>query len=304
MFRRYLPLLFVLLVVVATAMLYLLFREPVERQVPPRAGAGSSAVEIVDRTVDLIEFHVESEEEYQRALAALGTSNDEIEAWARSRGFPPATYTSSPGTPLERNYRRERDARLLELAESGDFWAMQFLAARLAPESPLEAAEWYRKAVVRGSAYAAFMLGSLYRDVAQWIAINNDDREQVLEIARREDPLAFTSLAWLLIAEYEAGLPPGAISATLTSFQAPDESIMAACGRAADYLATIVAERAALGIGMSALRPPLAIELPDEETIGYCPIDVFPRSDFSGCATIRLVGDLGSVLGHRCADET
>jgi hypothetical protein len=301
MFRRYLPLLFVVLVVVATAMIYLLFRDSGERGTALSASGGNGA-ESHAGTDDIAEFRVETEEEYQHALEALGTSNDEIEAWARSRGFPPATYTSSPGTPLERNYRREQDARLRELAEDGDFWAMQFLAARIAPELPQEAAAWYRNAVVRGSAYAAFRLGGLYRDVAQRITVDADTEEELVEIARREDPLAFTSLAWLLIAEYEAGLPPGAISATLVSFRSPDEGINQACGRAAEFLAEIVADRASLGLGITASRPPLAIELPGDETIGYCPTEVFPRANFSGCTTIRLVGDAGSVLGHRCAD--
>jgi hypothetical protein len=301
MFRRYLPLLFVVLVVVATAMIYLLFRDPGGRATTLPA-SGDNGVEYHAGTDDIAEFRVETEEEYQRALEALGTSNDEIEAWARSRGFPPATYTSSPGTPLERNYRREQDARLRELAEGGDFWAMQFLAARIAPDLPQEAAAWYRQAVVRGSAYAAFRLSGLYRDVAQRISVNDDAQEELVEIARREDPLAFTSLAWLLVAEYEAGLPPGAISATLVSFRSPDEGINQACDRAAGFLATIAADRAALGLGIAARRPPLAVELPEDETIGYCPTEVFPRADFSGCATIRLLGDTGSVLGHRCAD--
>src|SRR5690606_17155404 len=146
------------------------------------------------------EYRVESEQEYELALEALGTSSDEIEAWARSRGFPPAVYTSSQGVPLERTYRRDSEEELLELAAAGDHWAMQFLAARIGPGRPLEAIKWYRNAVVHGSAYSAFKLGNLYEEVARWIAINHDDREEVAEIARREDPLAYTSLAWLLVA--------------------------------------------------------------------------------------------------------
>jgi hypothetical protein len=294
MLKRYLPLLFVLLVVIATVFIYLLFRGSDAPDAPPgRAGpvVGPDGV---------LEFRVESEEEYELALEALGTSNDEIEAWARSRGFPPATYTSSSGRPLEHNYRGAREARLRELAAGGDHWAMQFLAARISPDKPLEAVDWYRKAVVHGSAYSAFKLGTLYRDVARWIAINHDDRDEVVEIARREDPLAYASLGWLLVAEYEAGLPPGSISASLTSFHGPDDGILRSCERAASYLAEIQAEREALGITVAVHKPPLAVELPAEETAGYCPPELFPRADFSGCETIRLVGDAGVVLGHHC----
>ena len=301
MFRRYLPLLFVLLVVVATALIYLLFLDAGAPDAPSAPPAITGSAPVARTGADGIpEFRIESEAEYQLALDALGTSNDEIEAWARSRGFPPSTYTSSPGMPLERNYRTERDARLLELAEKGDVWAMQLLAARIAPEMPLEAIDWYRKAVIHGSAFAAFKLGSLYQEIARWAVINQDDRDEVLEIAQREDPLAHSSLAWLLIAEYEAGLPPGAMSATLAGFQAPDDGILNACSRAATFLAEVHAQREALGITVADHKPPLAIELPPEEIAGYCPPDVFPRADFSACETIRLVGDAGAVIGHRC----
>lgn len=299
MFKRYLPLLFVLLVVVATVLVYLLFRGTgaPDAPAPPPATATSP----IDRPDDGVpEFRVESEAEYELALETLETSTDEIEAWARSRGFPPATYTSAPGQPLERNYRSAREPRLRELAEAGDVWAMQFLAARISPDAPQEAIGWYRRAVVHGSAYSAFKLGNLYHDVARWIAINHDDREEVLEIARRDDPLAFTSLAWLLIAEYEAGLPPGAISATMAGFHSPDDGITSSCERAAQLLAGIEEERETLGVRVAAGKPPLAIELPAEETAGYCPPELFPRADFTGCETIRLVGEAGAVLGHRC----
>lgn len=298
MIKRYLPLLFVLFVVIATVLVFLVYREP-ETPAPAPATSGGPPAQAVGAD-GMREFRVESEEEYQRALEALGTSNEEIEAWARSRGFPPATYTSTPGTPLERPYRREKDARLLELAEGGDPWAMQFLAARISPEMPLEAVHWYRRAVVHGSAYSAYKLGNLYREVARWIAVNQDDRDEVMEIARREDPLAYSSLGWLLVGEYEAGLPPGSMSATLAGFREPDEGITQSCIRAAGFLAELRAEREALGISVPDHKPPLAIELPVEEVAGYCSPDVFPRADFSECETVRLVGEAGAVTGHRC----
>jgi hypothetical protein len=293
------PLLFVLLVVIATVVVFLVFRDSDAPDAQSPTFRGTAAAPDIGPD-GVPEFRVESEEEYQLALQALGTSSDEIEAWARNRGFPPAVYTNSPGTPLKRDYPRERDDTLLQLAEAGDHWAMQFLAARIAPDRPLEAIEWYHKAVVHGSAYAAFELGKLYHEVARRIAIDQDDRDEVIEIARREDPLAYASLAWLLVAEFEAGLPPGAMSATLTSFRAPDEGITRSCERAATFLADIRAKREALRIRVPTHKPPLAMELPDEETAGYCSPDVFPRAEFSGCETIRLAGDVGAVTGHRC----
>jgi len=295
MFNRFMPLLFVLLVVIATAFIFLLFRGSGAPEVLPQTSGGPGA-----GPDGIPEYRVESEAEYQLALEALGTSTDDIEAWARSRGFPPATYTSSRGAPLELNYRTARESRLRDLAEDGDYWAMQFLAARISPEKPQEAIELYRKAIVHGSAYSAYKLGGLYREVARWISISHDDRDEVVEIERRENPLAYSSLGWLLVAEYEAGLPPGSMTASLTSFHAPDDGVMGSCERAARFLAEIQAERETLGISVTARKPPLAIELPAEETVGYCPPDVFPRADFSDCETIRLVGDAGAVTGHRC----
>lgn len=304
MLKRYLPLLFVVLVVVATAVVFLVFRDAEEPVVPAAQDGGempaSTPVERGLAADGVPEFRVESEAEYQATLAALGTSDEEIEAWARSRGFPPATYTSLRGEPLEFDYRGAREDRIRELVAEGDFWAMQFLAARIGPEHPQEAIELYRAAIAHGSAYAAFKLGNLYQEIARWIAINQDEREEVLDIARREDPLAYTALAWLMIAEYEAALPPGAMSATLAGFSAPDESISKSCLRAAGFLAEIEARREAEGITVTRRKPPLAIELPASEIAGYCMPEEFPQTDFSDCETIRLVGDIGAVTGHRC----
>jgi len=295
MFKRYLPLLFVLFVVFATVVAFLLFRDTSAPGAPaPASGDGAPAADGIP------EFKVESEEEYQRALEALGTSTEEIEAWARSRGFPPATYTSTPGTPLEQNYRAMREPALRALAEGGDRWAMQFLAAQISPEKPMEAIDWYREAVVNGSAYAAIQLSALYREVARRVEIDQDNRDAFIEIARSEEPLSEASLAWLLVAEYEAGVPPGSFAATLTSFRTPDDGVMRACARAATLLAGVETERESRGISLPARNPPMAIELPPEETVGYCPPEIFPRADFSGCEAVRLVGDIGALTGHRC----
>jgi len=307
MLKRYLPLLFVVAVVIATAVVFLVFRDAQEPAVPAAQDGGEiPASTPVERGVrgdsadGVPKFQVESEAQYQATLAVLGTSDEEIEAWARSRGFPPATYTSLRGEPLEFNYRGASEDRIRELVAAGDFWAMQFLAARIGPEHPQQAIELYRAAIAHGSAYAAFKLGNLYQEIARWIAINQDDRAEVLDIARREDPLAYTALAWLMIAEYEAGLPPGAMSATLAGFSAPDDSISKSCLRAAGFLAEIQSRREAEGITVTRRKPPLAIELPASEIAGYCLPEEFPRTDFSDCETIRLVGDIGAVTGHRC----
>jgi hypothetical protein len=299
MLRRYLPLLFVVLVVAATAAAFLIFRGPGSGTPPGERASGTVSGRAAGAD-GIPEYRVNSEADYQATLETLGTSTEEIESWARSQGFPPGTYTELADPPLERNYARENDERLLELAEGGDPWAMHFLAARIGPEMPLEAIDWYRKALVHGSAYSAFRLGNLYREVARWALDESGNTDQVSEIAQREDPLAHTSLAWLIVGEYAASLPPGAMSSTLANFRAPDEATTQACIRAAGFLAEVEAERKALGIEVPGRKPPLAVELPSEETAGYCDPEVFPRADYSECETLRLVGDRGAILAHRC----
>lgn len=307
MLNRYLPLLFVVLVVIATVVMFFALRDPDESAIPAAVPAPAGDPAPVSSSAfgqpgadGIREFRVASEEDYQRALELLGTGNDEIEAWARGRGFPPATYAATPGLPLEHNYRRESDRQLRQLVAGGDLWAMQFLARRISPEQPQEAIDLYRQAAMLGSAYAAFSLGTFYNEINRWVVLAGDDREELRAIVEREDPVSHASLGWLMVAEYEAGLPPGAMSATLASFHGPNEDVDLACARAAGFLAELHAEREAAGIQVPTRKPPLSIELPPEEIVGYCAPEVFPRSDFSECETIRLVGDTGSLTGHRC----
>lgn len=297
MLKRFLPLLFVVLVVLATAVVYLALRD--DDAMPPATGEVPAA-EFTTSADGLREFRVESEAEFQQVLATLGTSNEEIEAWARTRGFPPGEYTGTLAEPLQHNYAGERPARLRAMAQGGDSWAMQYLAARIARDQPQEAIGWYRQAAVQGSALAAFQLATLYHSIARWVLVAGDDRAELAAIIEREDPVMHSALAWALVAEYEAGLPPGAMSAALAGFQAQDDAIDQACRRGATLLDQLRAERTAAGIAIPQGRPPLAVELPPEEVAGYCAPELFPRADFSGCETFRLAGDSGAVVGHRC----
>lgn len=297
MLKRFLPLLFVVLVVLATAVAYLVLRDD---DASPPGGTGAVPATFTTGPDGLREFRVESEPEFQQVLATLGTSNEEIEAWARTRGFPPGEYTGTPGEPLQHNYQGERPARLRAMAQDGDRWAMQFLAERIAQDQPQEAVDWYRQAAVRGSAFAAFKLGTLYHSIARWVLMAGDDRAELAAILEREEPVMRSALAWTLVAEYEAGMPPGAMSAALAGFQARDESIGEACLRAASLLEALRAERRELGLVLAQGKPPLVVELPPEETEGYCAPEVFPRADFTGCETFRMGGGSGTVIGHRC----
>ena len=318
MLKRFMPLLFVVAVTLATVFLFLAFRGPANETAPvaQRPGTGrdptletSLPPPGVPRPADdgVPEYRVNSEADYLLVLDALGTSPEDIEAWARTRGFPPATFTAVAGIPLEQPYRRYDEATLRGLAETGDLWAMQFLAADLARARPLEAMEWYRAAALQGSVFAARELGGLYHDIGRSLAMGRTDRwdestrEAVSALARAEAPLEATALAWLLAAESQGALPPASVALTQASFLEPSGLITDACARAAGILADLDAQRAAAGIDAPPRRPPpFSVELPAEETAGYCRPDVLARPDYSGCSTIRMVSDTGAVTAHRC----
>ena len=315
MFKRFLPLLFVVFVTLATVFLFLAFREPVDGPTvtppaPVARGSGSAGPRPLPGAPapdGVSEYRVASEEDYLLALEALGTSPEDIEAWARSRGFPPATFTAVAGIPLGQPYRRYDEDTLRGLAETGDMWAMQFLAADLARARPLEAAEWYRAAALQGSVFAARELGGLYHDIDRARTTGRTEhwatgtRQAVDALAEAEDPLAATALAWLLAAEAEGSLPPGSMALTQAGFHDSTPLITEACARAGAILADLASQRETAGIDALPHRPPpFSVELPPEETAGYCAAGTLPRPDYTGCETVRLVSDTGAVTAHRC----
>ena len=318
MLKRFLPLLFVVFVTLATVFLFLVFRGPTDGGGPvapqPAGGArpaGDASLPPpgLPRRADdgIAEYRVISEEDYLLVLEALGTSPEDIEAWARTRGFPPATFTAVAGMPLGQPYRSYDEATLRGLAETGDLWAMQFLAADLARTRPLEAMEWYRAAALKGSVFAARELGGLYHDIDRALATGRTERwdeatrEAVGALAQAETPLEATALAWLLASEAQGVLPPGSVALTQANFREPSDLVAEACTRAAGILADLDAQRIAAGIEAPSRRPPpFSVELPAEETAGYCPPDSLARPDYSGCSTIRMVSATGAVTAHRC----
>lgn len=318
MLKRFLPLLFVVFVTLATVFVFLVFRDPTDGASPGAPAPSGSRIPPGDTSLPppglprqaddgIPEYRVNSEEDYLLVLETLGTSPEDIEAWARTRGFPPATFTAVAGMPLEQPYRRYDEATLRGLAETGDLWAMQFLAADLARTRPIEALEWYRAAALNGSVFAARELGGLYHDIDRALATGRTDRwdeltrEAAGAMARAEAPLEATALAWLLAAEAQGALPPGSVALTQANFREPSDLVVEACARAAGILADLDAQRTAAGIQAPARRPPpFSVELPAEETAGYCPPDILARPDYSGCSTIRMVSATGAVTAHRC----
>ncbi|MEJ2515780.1 MAG: hypothetical protein P8080_00790 [Gammaproteobacteria bacterium] len=315
MLKRFLPLLFVVFVTLATVVLFLAFRDPAgpgddAENAGPEQGAiqrpGADAGQAVAGADGVPEYPVNSEEDYLLALHALGTSPEAIEAWARGRGFPPGTFTAASDIPLDQPYAEYDEATLRRLAGDGDVWAMQYLAAELGRTRPVEAIEWNLAAAVEGSVYAVREQGELYYDLDHALERGKTERwdEETLgavkALAAAEGPLDTAGLAWLMAAEVEGRLPPGSLAVTRARFHDRSHAVDEACRRARGILADLAGRRAAANVTFTAAPPPFSVELPPEETAGYCPPDVLPRPDYSGCQTVRLVSGSGSVTAHRC----
>ncbi len=315
MLKRFLPLLFVVFVTLATVFLFLAFRDPSQEGAPESAGPGQGAVQrpggragqAVAGGDGVPEYPVASEEDYLLTLQALGTSPEEIEAWARSRWFPPGTFTATSTLPLEQPYPQYDEATLRSLAEAGDVWAMQYLAAELSRGRPVEAIEWYLAAAVDGSVFALRALGELYYELGQALSRGRTGRwdsetlEAVEALAAADGPLETAGLAWLLAAEVEGGLPPGSMAVMRARLHETSEAVDQACDRARGILADLAGRRAAADVTLTTrVPPPFSVELPPEETAGYCAPATLPRPDYSACETVRLVSGSGSVTAHRC----
>ncbi len=84
---------------------------------PPRQKP--SGIPKTDLRADVPRFELNGQRDFLLVLRALGTSLEDVEAWARTRGFPPATFTTGVGIPLDQPYRRYDQETLREPGRSG-----------------------------------------------------------------------------------------------------------------------------------------------------------------------------------------
>ncbi len=287
--------------------------EPVPETIGPRAVVAPPAGPPDPRSApvpdsaapapDRLRFTLNDQRDFLLVLRGLGTSLEDLEAWARTRGFPPATFTTGVGIPLDQPYRRYDEETLRNLAGAGDRWAMQFLAADLRVRAPLEAMDLYREAAVRGSVFAARELGMLHRDLDTGLATNRrlDDttRTALAEMDLHHD-LAETGLAWLIAAEVDGGLPPGYFSEQVTT-GAPAGLLARACVEATSLLADLEDERRGRGIsGPGGLPPPFTVAPPAQALIDSCPEGVLTDLGGEGCIPVILASGDRELTGWRC----
>jgi hypothetical protein len=272
---------------------------PAEPQDPSPAPAPDNAAPVPDQ----LRFALKDQRDFLLVLRRLGTSLEDLEAWARTRGFPPATFTTGVGIPLDQPYRRYDEATLRDLAAGGDRWAMQFLASDLRVRAPLEAMDLYREAAVRGSVFAGRELGMLYRDLDVGVTRNDrmaDAARTALEQMDAGHDLAETGLAWLIAAEADGGLPPGYFSDAAVAAAAP-EMLARACSEAAGILASLDEERRNRNIGSpGGLPPPFTVAPPADPLIDACPENVLSDLGAKGCVQVLLTGGDRELTGWRC----
>ena len=252
---------------------------------------------------DQLRFSLNDQRDFLLVLRGLGTSLEDLEAWARSRGFPPATFTTGVGIPLEQPYRRYDEQTLRNLAGGGDRWAMQFLAADLRVRAPLESVELYRDAAVRGSVFAARELGMLFRDLDVGVARNRRMDDATRTALRQMDAshdLAETGLAWLIAAEVDGGLPPGYFSDDAIA-GTPPEVLNRACVEAAGIVANLDEERRSRNIeGPGGLPPPFTVAPPAEPLVRACPEGILSDPQEKGCFPVILARGDRELTGWRC----
>ncbi len=268
---------------------------------PPRPQPGGSGA--ADPAEIMPRFELNDQRDFLLVLRALGTSLEDLEAWARTRGFPPATFTTGVGIPLDQPYRRYDQETLRNLAEGGDRWAMQFLAADLRVRAPLESMELYRKAAVSGSVFAARELGMLMRDLDLGVRTSrrmDDDTRAALAQMDAAHDLAETGLAWLIAAEADGGLPPGYLSAEAVQTTWPD-TLARVCEEAAGLLANLAEERRDQGLGDTGrIPPPFSIAPPGEGLERACPEGVLSDMRAKGCIPVVLTAGDNELEGWRC----
>lgn len=266
---------------------------------PQTAGPGTR-----DLPANVPRFELNGQRDFLLVLRALGTSLEDLEAWARTRGFPPATFTTGVGIPLDQPYRRYDQETLRNLAEGGDRWAMQFLAADLRVRAPLESMELYREAAVGGSVFAARELGMLMRDLDLGVRTSSrmdDATRAALKQMDRTHDLAESGLAWLIAAEADGGLPPGYLSSDAVESTWP-ETLARACEEAAGLLANLAEERRNRGLGDPARRPPpFSVAPPGEGLDRACPEGVVSDMRAKGCVPVLLTAGDNQLTGWRCS---
>jgi hypothetical protein len=243
---------------------------------------------------------INSEAEFIAWFATLGYDFDALysaqESWVQARGWPEPYAFKTPESPTS-DYWEDGpdDAQLLILAGDGDLQAMHMLAVRslMRDKDPLEALDWYDRAIVNGSIFAMLAVADLtltltdpaldeFRAQAEWQAA-------VEQLRNESPPPKERALAWSLAGVIMGGY--GLMGTTLTrriemySMQLDTAGIERACVTAQDYVLEVAATRRAQGNALFSFEPPpFSITHIDPVSIIPCEAPMEPLISMAGCA--------------------
>jgi hypothetical protein len=261
---------------------------------------------------DVPVYFITSEADALRILEEHGLSREVLARWAFEKGMDPAGFGLTFGG--QEAYALYDDETLSALAGQGDAWAQQTLADRIWQERPLEGADLYREAAMRGSAHAAEQLANLYLwahealergRTADW---SPDTIEALRQAGAADGGLKVAGMAWALAGEADAGLPQGTFASFMLS-DYTDRDIQAACERAAGIVADLGEQRRRLGIETGWPGPAPLVPDSDELTAVGCPPEILPGPDVADCEPVRFAmdrqrpGDLDGITVRICPDR-
>ncbi|MGI9309426.1 MAG: hypothetical protein ACR2P6_09195 [Gammaproteobacteria bacterium] len=189
--------------------------------------------------------------------------------------------------------REEDDASLLSLAGEGDTDAMQMLATRSFDRDPLDAANWYRNAAMRGSVYAMLRLSDLMETFADpKLAEFNTDPVFATSLQELRDAVpsfAEEALRWSIAAATVGGQP--ALSDDLVarlrrqSATLDEPTVLRVCNSSQRLVLELAAERRTYG-GLTLTTEPPAMFVSATETIAEvipCQGLIVPFIDTNNC---------------------
>ncbi|MEL7448854.1 MAG: hypothetical protein AAFN78_06570 [Pseudomonadota bacterium] len=214
--------------------------------------------------------------------------------WATSRGYPQPDDAGN--LMLPQPYDQYDEETLQALADTGDMWAQQFLADKLARKRPADAIELYREAAVSGSVYAMSEMAQLYKRIANKNADTQfkgekDALDQVYALRDAPGDPEVTAYAWAAVAE-RSGWDPmsGSVTAHVTGRNLTDEQIEEACELSRSLQADMGQVRSERSIELpAATPPPLIVGNGPQGSMGTrCAEDDPPPWDMSGCREVAL----------------
>jgi len=235
---------------------------------------------------------------------------EKYRGWLSAFGYPDLPeFLQEPGyRPDAEQLATRDDAALLSLAGEGDTLAMQILATRSVGNDPLDAANWYRNAAMRGSVYAMLRLSDLMETFAN-PKLNEFNTDPVfassLQDLRDAVPsLPEEALRWAIAAATVGGQPALSVDlAARLERQAAalqDGTVAQVCSSSQRLVLELAAERRAHG-GLALTTVPPEIFVSAANLVGDaipCQGLIVPFIDISTCAAnlIRTAPQKAALL--------